>query len=98
MEQRREPLHVLHPVKDVGDLPIGPTPLCETINKYAFTYDRRRRLPTVVQSAEVMEGVVDLARVIQRRAILSTVRPSAARLVTATAGAIPGGPGGRDDT
>jgi len=48
--------------------------------------------------ARLMKSVVDLARALQRAATVSTVRPSAARLVTAAAGAAPPVPGGRDDT
>jgi glycosyltransferase involved in cell wall biosynthesis len=59
-----------------------------------------RALLTSPAHARLMKGVVDLARAIQRAATVSTVRPSAARLVTAAAGAgaVPPAPGGRDDT
>jgi glycosyltransferase involved in cell wall biosynthesis len=56
-----------------------------------------RALLTSPAHARLMKGVVDLARALQRRATVSSVRPSAARLDTA-AGAMPGGPGGRDAT
>jgi len=57
-----------------------------------------RALLTSPPHAGLMKSVVDLARALQRAATVSTVRPSAARLVTAAAGAAPPVPGGRDDT